>query len=57
MTVEYALTLLAFASVLVGLGALASTLEGGTLVAHAVAGAPHNVTGAYSGFLVDLVLT
>lgn len=55
-TVEYALVMAAFVSLLLGIGFLWRVVSGGVLIEHAVACASHNVSGVVSGVLADAFL-
>ena len=55
-TVEFALVAAAFLSLAIGLGALASALQDGLLLEHALASASHQVQGGSAGTLADLFL-
>lgn len=52
-TVEYALVLAAFVSMIVGLGVLWRFVSGGALVEHAVSSASHCLVGVVSGVVAD----
>lgn len=55
-TVEYALVMVTFLSLLLGIGSLWRVVSGGLLVDHAIACASHSVMGVVSGVLADAFL-
>ena len=55
-TVEYAVIFAGFLSLVLAFGSLWHVLDGGVLVAHALASASHHVRGVFSGVLADAFL-
>ena len=53
-TLEYALVMFGFLSIIAGLGALWNMLDGGLLVSHALASASHHVQAVTPGAVADV---
>ena len=53
-TLEYALVMFGFLSIVAGLGALWNMLDGGLLVSHALASASHHVQAVTPGAVADV---
>jgi hypothetical protein len=54
--VEYAVVFAGFLAVVVALGVFRDALQGGLLVEHALACAPHHVSGVVTGVVSDVFL-
>ena len=55
-TVEYAVIMAAFLTLIIAFASLWQVLDGGVFVAHALATASHHLTGVFSGVLADAFL-
>ncbi len=55
-SVEYAVIMAAFLSLVFALGSMWHALDGGILVSHALGSASHHLTGVFSGVLADVFL-
>ncbi len=55
-TVEYAVIMAAFLTLIIALASLWQVLDRGVFVAHALASASHHLTGVFSGVVVDAFL-
>lgn len=55
-TIEYAVVMAAFLSLVVALASLWHVLDGGVFVFHALASASHHLTGVFSGVVADVFL-